>query len=624
MNQTEIKELELMAAKGRLLAVEAVHRAASGHPGGSLSIMDALAVLYGRVMRVDPARPDDPDRDRFVLSKGHCSPALYSILALKGFFPESDLELFRSIKGHMSGHPDMRCVKGVDMSTGSLGQGISAAVGMALAGKLDGKDYRVYAALGDGEIEEGQVWEAFMAAAKYELDNLCAFIDINGLQIDGPTQDVMPTEPLDAKLLAFNWNGIHCDGHDIEALAAAFEVAQSVKGKPTVILLKTTKGKGVSFMEDQAGWHGKAPNDEQMETARAELTARIVELEAELSKDHDCAEGGFADDAGDCAEGGAEKPAKKATREVFGETIAALSAEDPDLVVLDADLAGATKSGTFKNACPERFLDCGIAEQNMVGIAAGLAACGKKPFACSFAMFSTGRAFEQVRNSVAYPHLNVKIIGSHGGLSVGEDGATHQCIEDLSVMRTIPGMVVLNPCDGPEMEQAVKALLAYDGPAYMRLGRSAVEPVTDYADGAYAFEIGKGLTLRNGSDVTVAATGLMVQAALKAAEALAAEGVSVRVLDIHTIKPLDEELILRAAKETGAIVTSEEHNVIGGLGSAVCECVAGACPVPVIRHGVNDEFGRSGKAQEVLDAYGLNADGIIEAVRKALAAKQAV
>ncbi|MBQ3399774.1 MAG: transketolase family protein [Lachnospiraceae bacterium] len=301
-----------------------------------------------------------------------------------------------------------------------------------------------------------------------------------------------------------------------------------------------------------------------------------------------------------------------------------MSAEDPDLVVLDADLAGATKSGTFKNACPERFLDCGIAEQNMVGIAAGLATCGKKPFACSFAMFSTGRAFEQVRNSVAYPHLNVKIIGSHGGLSVGEDGATHQCIEDLSVMRTIPGMVVLNPCDGPEMEQAVKALLAYDGPAYMRLGRSAVEPVTDYADGAYAFEIGKGLTLRDGSDVTVAATGLMVQAALKAAKSLAAEGVSVRVLDIHTIKPLDEELILRAAKETGAIVTSEEHNVIGGLGSAVCECVAGDCPVPVIRHGVNDEFGRSGKAQEVLDAYGLNADGIIEAVRKALAAKRAV
>ncbi|MBQ1331828.1 MAG: transketolase, partial [Lachnospiraceae bacterium] len=201
MNQTEIKEIELMAAKGRLLAVEAVHRAASGHPGGSLSIMDALAVLYGRVMRVDPARPDDPDRDRFVLSKGHCSPALYSVLSLKGFFPESDLELFRSFKGHMSGHPDMRCVKGVDMSTGSLGQGISAAVGMALAGKLDGKDYRVYAALGDGEIEEGQVWEAFMAAAKYELDNLCSFIDINGLQIDGPTQDVMPTEPLDATLL---------------------------------------------------------------------------------------------------------------------------------------------------------------------------------------------------------------------------------------------------------------------------------------------------------------------------------------------------------------------------------------------------------------------------------------
>ncbi len=555
-----------------------------------------------------------------MLSKGHCSPALYSVLALKGFFPVSDLELFRSIKGHMSGHPDMRHVKGVDMSTGSLGQGISTAVGMALAAKLDGKDYRVYAALGDGEIEEGQVWEAFMSAAKYELDNLCAFVDINGLQIDGPTQDVMPTEPLDAKFLAFNWNVIHCDGHDIAALAAAFEVAKSVKGKPTVILLKTTKGKGISFMEDNAGWHGKAPNDTEMEIARAELTARIAELEGKAA---------CADNPGDCdsAAGGSEppaaapKPEKKATREVFGATIAALSETDPDLVVLDADLAGATKSGAFKSACPERFLDMGIAEQNMIGVAAGLAAAGKKPFACSFAMFSSGRAFEQVRNSVAYPHLNVKVIGSHGGLSVGEDGATHQCIEDLSLMRTVPGMVVLNPCDGPEMEQAVKALLAYDGPAYMRLGRAAVEPVTEYASGAYDFEIGKGVTLRDGMDVTVAATGMMVQVALKAAEALSEEGVSVRVIDIHTIKPLDEELILRAAKETGAIVTSEEHNIIGGLGSAVCECLAGTCPVPVIRHGVNDEFGRSGKAQEVLDAYGLNTDGVIAAVRKALAAK---
>ena len=280
MERKEVKELAITAEKARLLAVEAVHRCASGHPGGSLSVLDVLTVLYFHTMRIDPKDPKKADRDRFVLSKGHCTPALYASLALRGYYDVKELELFRSIDGHMSGHPDMVNVPGVDMSTGSLGQGISAAVGMALAGKLDGADYRVYAALGDGEIEEGQVWEAAMAAEKFGLDNLCAVVDVNGLQIDGRTADVMPSEPLDAKFAAFNWNVIHVDGHDHAAIAAAFDVAKTVKGRPTVLLAKTTKGKGVSFMEDDAGWHGKAPSDEQMEQARAELTARIKELEA--------------------------------------------------------------------------------------------------------------------------------------------------------------------------------------------------------------------------------------------------------------------------------------------------------------------------------------------------------
>lgn len=312
---------------------------------------------------------------------------------------------------------------------------------------------------------------------------------------------------------------------------------------------------------------------------------------------------------------------KIATREVFGKTIAALSEKYPELVVLDADLAGATKSAEFKKACPERFLDMGIAEANMVGVSAGLATCGKKPFCCSFAMFTAGRAYEQVRNSVAYPHLNVKVIGSHGGLSVGEDGATHQCIEDLGLMRAIPGMVVLNPCDGAEMRAAVQALIDYDGPAYMRLGRSAVETVTEYDEGKYTFELGKGVTLREGTDVTIVATGMMVQLALQAADLLAEENISVRVLDFHTIKPLDTELLLKAARETGAIVTSEEHTVVGGLGSAVTEFLSGHYPVPVIRHGVKDVFGRSGKAAEVLEAYGLTAEVLAKCARHAVEKK---
>lgn len=310
-----------------------------------------------------------------------------------------------------------------------------------------------------------------------------------------------------------------------------------------------------------------------------------------------------------------------ATRAAYGKALVKFAESCPELLVLDADLAGATMTNGFAKAYPERFFNMGIAEADMVGVAAGLATCGKKPFVNSFAMFCAGRAWEQVRNSVCYPHLNVKVVGSHGGLSVGEDGATHQCIEDFSIMRTIPGMMVLCPCDGYEMEQAVEALLSYEGPAYMRLGRLAVETVTDSIEG-YKFELGKGIILRDGSDVTIIAVGMMVQQALKAAEILEKEGISARIVDMHTIKPLDNELVLKCAAETGAIVTSEEANILGGLGSAVCELLAENMPVPVVRHGVNDEFGRSGKAPLVLDAYGLNAEGIAAKARLAVSKKK--
>lgn len=275
------KELELIAARGRCLGMQMVFRAASGHIGGSLSAMDILTELYFEQLRVDPERPQAPERDRFVMSKGHCTPALYSILALRGYFPEKQLELFRSIEGHMSGHPDMVHVPGVDMSTGSLGQGLSAAVGMAIAGKMDSAAYRVYALMGDGEIEEGQIWEAAMSAAKYKLDNHCGIVDVNGLQIDGRTADVMPSEPLDAKFAAFGWNVIKAGGHDFDSLRAALAAAKAEKGRPSVILAKTVKGKGVSFMENDPGWHGKAPNAEQYEQAMAELNAAVEKLEVE-------------------------------------------------------------------------------------------------------------------------------------------------------------------------------------------------------------------------------------------------------------------------------------------------------------------------------------------------------
>ena len=308
---------------------------------------------------------------------------------------------------------------------------------------------------------------------------------------------------------------------------------------------------------------------------------------------------------------------KIATRESYGNALVELGKEHEDVVVLDADLAAATKTGTFKKVFPERHIDCGIAECNMIGVAAGLAAAGKVPFASSFAMFASGRAFEQVRNSVGYPHLNVKIGATHAGISVGEDGATHQCNEDIALMRTIPGMTVINPSDDVEAKAAVKAAYEIDGPVYLRFGRLAVPVINDRPD--YKFEVGKGVVLREGKDVAIIATGLCVNSALEAAEKLAADGIEAKVVNIHTIKPLDEDLVVEAARQTGKVVTVEEHSVIGGLGSAVCDALCAKAPTPVLKIGVQDVFGESGAAVKLLEKYKLDGQGVYEQVKAYLA-----
>ena len=311
---------------------------------------------------------------------------------------------------------------------------------------------------------------------------------------------------------------------------------------------------------------------------------------------------------------------KIATRQAYGETLRDIAEQFPDLVVLDADLAAATKTEIFKKAYPDRFIDCGIAEGNMMGVAAGLASCGKIPFASSFAMFAAGRAFEQVRNIIGYPHLNVKIGATHAGCTVGEDGATHQCNEDIALMRTIPGMVVINPADAVEARAAVIAAAEYVGPVYLRFGRANVPVVNDSPD--YKFEIGRGVKMTDGNDVTIVATGITVHIALDAAKALAEEGISARVVNIHTIKPIDRDILVSAAKETGAIVTVEEHNIIGGLGSAVCEVISEECPVPVIRMGMNDEYGRSASAEKLLEYYGYTKENIAAKAKEAISKKR--
>ena len=340
-------------------------------------------------------------------------------------------------------------------------------------------------------------------------------------------------------------------------------------------------------MQNDANWHGAAPNLEQYQQAIQDLQKEIEKLGQEVKK--------------------------IATRDSYGSCLAELSSVYDNLVVLDADLAHATKTIKFKNVCKDRHIDCGIAESNMMGVAAGLAATGMIPFASSFAMFAAGRAFEQVRNSIGYPHLNVKIGATHAGISVGEDGATHQCNEDIALMRTIPGMVVINPSDDVEAKAAIKAAIEHDGPVYLRFGRLAVPVINERDD--YHFELGKAITLREGTDVTIIATGLTVSESLAAAEKLEADGISAEVINMHTIKPLDEEAVIKAAAKTGKIVTAEEHSVIGGLGSAVCDVVAEKAPAKVLKIGVNDVYGESGPAAELIKKYGLDSDSIYEKVK---------
>ena len=310
---------------------------------------------------------------------------------------------------------------------------------------------------------------------------------------------------------------------------------------------------------------------------------------------------------------------KIATREAYGMALLEFGAKNENIVVFDADLAEATKTCLFKKEFPERFFDCGIAENNMISVAAGISTTGKIPFVSTFAMFAAGRSFEQIRNSIGYPHLNVKICATHAGISVGEDGATHQCNEDLALMRTSPGMVVINPSDGVEARAAIEAAINYEGPVYIRFGRLAL-PIINEED--YKLEIGKAVKLKDGKDVTIVASGMMVAEALEAREILAGEGISASVINVHTIKPLDKKTIVNDAKITGAVVVSEEHNIIGGLGSAVAEALAEAYPVPVVRHGVNDVYGKSGPAKELIEYYGLNASGIVKKAKEAIALKK--
>jgi transketolase len=601
-----------------------LNRAGLGHTGGDFSAADILTTLYLSVLRVDPARPDWPERDRFILSKGHASGMLYNILAEVGFISPDELATFVQPESRLNGHPSNSKLPGVETSTGPLGHGMPVAVGAALGAQMDDASWRTFVLTGDGELQEGSNWEAAMAAAHFRLDNLTLIVDRNGIQQGDLTERTMRLEPLADKFRAFGWAVREVDGHDHAALLAAFGSLPFEPGKPSCIIARTHKGKGVSFIQDRAEWHHhhRRLSDEEMAEALAELgdggqgagagdqpgswklEAGVKKQEAAQSVETVWAEvsrrfrsqpptGALAD-----------------CRDAFAATLEALARADRRVVAVCNDSVSSSKLGRFAKEFPDRLVNVGIAEQDMIGIAAGLANAGKLPFVCGASCFLTGRALEQIKADLAYSHANVKLCGMSSGVAYGELGATHHSIEDLAWTRAIADMTVIVPADPGETAQAVLAAAAFRGPVFLRLSRMPV-PAVHAAN--YRFEIGRAACLREGDDVTLIAAGTMVGRALDAAALLTERGVAARVLNMATIRPLDREAIIAAARETRGIVTVEEHTTYGGLGSAVAEVVVTTHPVPMRILGFPGVFAPTGSAAWLFEHFGLTSAGICEA-----------
>ncbi|HTT20073.1 MAG TPA: transketolase [Candidatus Sulfotelmatobacter sp.] len=638
----------------------ALYAAGSGHAGGTLSIMDITAALYLKVAKHDPKYPNWPDRDRIIWSTGHKAPSLYLGLAFAGFCPIEDVVTLRKLSSPFQGHPHWLKLPGVEVSTGSLGQGLSIAVGMALAARLDQKSHKIFCIMGDGEQQEGQVWEAAMEAGHYRLDNVIGIIDCNGLQIDGKVDEVMRVEPLAAKYGAFGWDVLRVDGHDMEQVVDALEQARTVKGRPVLILADTVKGKGVSFMEDQAGWHGKAPNLEELKNALDELEVadkiplqqlldRAKAYQAEVDRKLDAKLPKFTRDYWWNASDGM-KVKMEPTRKGFGQSLAD-KGNDPRVVCLGLDISGSITISDFYTGKPdrkERWLSMGIAEQSATAAAAGLAREGKLPVLGTYATFAAARNLDQIRTSVCYGNFNVMIAGAHGGVSVGPDGATHQALEDLFAMQGLPNMSVVVPCDIVETRKATDyLLLQHVGPKYIRFAREATPIVTNektpFVFGKAnvirlrqegpnfleAFETVMAASYRNeGEDLSIIACGPMVPEAMRAAFVLQKEfGYETRVLNVHTLKPIDTEAIVRAGRETGVVVTAEEHQ-IGALAwrvSGVLTESAELYGVPVITGaiGVKDRFGDSGAPWELIKEFEVSAEHIAEKAVQLMRLKRA-
>jgi len=611
---TSLPSLQNIAAQLRIDSVRSTSESGTGHPTSCLSAADIVATLFFSEMRFDPKDPQNPDNDRFVLSKGHAAPMLYAAWAEAGLFPRADLLKLRRIDSDLEGHPTPR-LSFVDVATGSLGQGICAAIGTALNARRIGSDYRTYVLLGDGEMAEGSVWEAANVATYQKLDNLCGIIDVNALGQSQHTQFEHHMDAIAGRWKAFGWHPIVVDGHDIPAILNALAEARATKGQPSMVLARTLKGKGIAAIEGQDGWHGKAlKKGEEADAAIAELSIQLVPgaPAPDIPKPASKSKAPATPDYSKIPAPAYKKGDLVATREAWGTGLAALGALDTRVVALDADVKNSTYSDRFEKVAPGRFYENFIAEQVMVGAAMGLAARGAIPFPSTFACFLT-RASDFIRmGGVSFS--NVKFTGSHAGVSIGEDGPSQMALEDLSMMRGVPGCAVLYPCDAVSTERLVVEMAKHHGMAYMRTSRPKT-PVLYGPD--ETFPIGGSKVLRQSdSDVAaVAGAGITVVEAMKAYAQLKAEGINIRVIDAYSVQPIDARTMIEAATATGGVlITVEDHYSAGGIGDAVSEAVAPA-GFSVHRLCVR-EIPRSGQPDELIDRYGISARHIVDAVRK--------
>ena len=644
-----IEELKERANYMRGLNEISLCSAGSGHSGGTLSVMDICAALYLKVANHKPKDPFWADRDRILWSAGHKAPALYTSLAVSGYFDEIELTKLRMLGSPFQGHPHWRDLSGVEISSGSLGQGFSIGVGVALAAKLDRKDYRVFVIGSDGEQQEGSIWEAAMSASHHGLNNLVLIIDDNHLQIDGPTNEVMNIQPLVEKYQSFGWHAVEIDGHDMTELVSTLDWARNHNDtrRPVAVICRTIKGRGVSFMENVVGWHGKPPNRDQLDKLLAELglsdTFDVGRMLAYGRQFHDTTESALR----------AELPAfsrdfwwnstdkmqveMDPTRKGFGRALEK-HGHDNRVVCIGADISDSITISEFYKKHPERksrFISVGVAEQNATTVAVGLAKEGKIPVFGTYGVFASARNLDQLRVSVCYGNFNVLVVGAHGGISVGPDGATHQELESMFQITGLPNMHMAVPCDSIETEKMTRALL-FDvvGPKYLRFAREATPIITrenspfefgkaniyrfrgeadNFID---AFEITLSDQYKNENErLAIISCGPETAEALRAAWILKTDfDIETRVINMHTVKPLDTNAILRAARECGAVLTAEEHQV-GGLGNRVAAVIArdyanNNRPIRFDMIGINDRFGESGEPWQLIRKFGVAAEHI--------------